>query len=243
MAGAIGVLTMSRPVFPSKNAELPAVTADLLTIWTPTPEDFGLDAARVAAIKSANDAAAAALTDLVAKRAAAEVATATFNDLCADVRTLGNAAVRTIDGFAIASGNPTAVWNAAGIPAPKTPSTLPPPGQPGSITASLNSLGELTLKWKCTNPRGVNGVVYQVLRGLNGAAPTPFDYTGEKTFVDATVPTGTTTVTYIIRARRGSSQGTPSSDFTVRFGVGGGGLVIAETFTSDGQNAEGKLAA
>ena len=232
-----------RPVFPPKNSVLPRVVADLVTNWMATPEDFGLDPARLAALKAANDAATAAELEMVAKRLASETATANFNDLCRTVRQLGGAAVRTIDAFAITSGDPNAVWNAAGIPAPKTPGTLPPPGQPGSITATLNSLGELTIKWKCTNPRGVSGVIYQVLRGLNGATPTQVDLVGEKTFVDATVPAGTTTVTYIIRARRGPQLGTPSSDFTVRFGVNGPGLVIAEPFTSDGQTGEGKIAA
>lgn len=234
-----------RPVFPAKNSELVGVVNDLTTIWTDAPPvDIGLDLPRVVAVKNANSAAAVAQTDMIAKRAAAETSTATFNEACRVVRQLGGAAVRTIDGFALATDKPDEVWNLAGIPAPKTPSTLPPPGQPGSITAQLNSLGELTLKWKCTNPRGVTGVIYQVLRGLNGATPALFDLVGEKTLVDGTIPAGTTTVTYLIRARRGSSMGQPSSDFMVRFGVGGNGVFIASQGEGESLNTNTtKLAA
>lgn len=234
----------TRPVFPPANSALPPVVTELVVRWLPSPEDFGLDSTRVAAIKAANDIATAALLDMVAKRAAAETSTSVFNNACKTVRQLGGAAVRTIDAFAISSSNPAEIWDLAGIPAPKAPGTGPSPAQPTNLVATLDSLGQLTIKWKASNPRGISGIIYQVYRGLNGATPTALDVVGEKLFVDATVPVGTQSVTYIVRGKHGQRSGPLSSEFTVRFGTGGGGLFIA----SQGEGAPatpttGKLAA
>jgi len=218
----------TRPVFPSKNIELPGIVLQKVDVWEDAPPaDIGLDVARVTALKDANSAAQVALTDLIAKKAAAENATAVFNTACKTVRQLGGQCVRSIDAFALASVKPAEVWELAGIPAPKTPGTGPGPAQPFGLLATLNNLGELTLTWKCSNPRGVTGVIYQVLRGLNGAVPTAYDVIGEKRFVDGNVPMGTQSVTYIVRGKHGQRTGLPSSDFVIRFGTGGGGMVIA----------------
>jgi hypothetical protein len=50
--------------------------------------------------------------------------------------------------------------------------------------------------------------------------------TGKKTFVDDTLPSGLSQVTYKITAIRSTKQGLPG-EFTVKFGVGGGDEMIA----------------
>ena len=64
-----------------------------------------------------------------------------------------------------------------------------------------------------------------VARKLSGE--TAFDIiggSGNKTFLDESLPFGTERVEYQVTAIRGSVAGTPSNNFVIQFGVGGGGL-------------------
>jgi hypothetical protein len=223
----------TRPVFPTRNSELPPAVEEKSEVWKIQPEDIGLTDTRVTALKAANAVAAAAYTSLIAKRDAAENATSIFNNACRTVRQLAGQCVRSIDAFAIASPDPAAVWDEASIPAPKTPGTLPPPGQPTDFTAGIDGNGALTIKWKCSNPRGVSGVIYQITRRLNNTGAYTFlDTVGAKKFVDGTIPAGTFAVSYKVVGKHGQQVGTVSDQFTVQFGVEGPGLTIAETFVS-----------
>src|SRR5690606_11812795 len=67
---------------------------------------------------------------------------------------------------------------------------VPAPGPVSNFTAELNGDGSLTLKWKSDN-HGAHGTLYQVWRKAGSG---PFDYiggTGEKRFLDSSVPAGT----------------------------------------------------
>ena len=53
--------------------------------------------------------------------------------------------------------------------------------------------GALIMKWKCANPAGSSGTVYQVFRRIGGTGE--FTYLGgcgTKEFIDATIPAGAT---------------------------------------------------
>ena len=63
------------------------------------------------------------------------------------------------------SAKPITVYNAAQIapPSPRGPSV--PPNTPTDLRVELDPVtGALTLKWKASQPRGVNGVVYNIRR-------------------------------------------------------------------------------
>ena len=101
-------------------------------------------------------------------------------------------------------------------------SPVPAPGAVSNFTATINGDGSLTIGWKSANPAGAQGTMYQVWRRVGTAGA--FAYcggTGAKTFVDATVPPGTTCLCYQVQAVRSTAAG-PWAQFNVNFGVGGG---------------------
>ncbi|MBM4108026.1 MAG: hypothetical protein FJ255_04340 [Phycisphaerae bacterium] len=117
----------------------------------------------------------------------------------------------------------------AQIPPPATPGVTPPPGTPFAFTVGLLQNGALELKWKCANPSGTQGTIYEVKRSIGGppaGALTFVGATGVKSFTDETLPSGSAPVTYQITAVRSTSRGSPAQ-FTVNFGIGGPGLTIA----------------
>ncbi|MCC6320827.1 MAG: hypothetical protein IT438_05245 [Phycisphaerales bacterium] len=90
--------------------------------------------------------------------------------------------------------------------------------------------GSLELKWKCGNPSGTVGTIYQVKWRIGGAtggggAFTFVGATGVRSFTDDTLPAGSTPVTYEVAAVRSTTRGNPAQ-FTVNFGTGGGGFAI-----------------
>lgn len=131
----------------------------------------------------------------------------------------------------------------AEIPAPATPEPKGPPGTPNTMTVTLNGNGSLNLKWKCPNPAGTSGTVYQVYRRVGGTGE--FTYlggSGAKLFVDATVPAGATQLTYQIQAVRSTAIGLWAT-FNVNFGTNVGGGVTASVTEAVATTQAPKLAA
>ena len=118
------------------------------------------------------------------------------------------------------------IWTLADLPVPATPSPVAAPGTADSFKAELVQGGALMLSFKCQNPKGAQGTVYQVARQVAGGAMVILGATGKKTFIDETLPSGLTQVTYKITAIRSTRQGLPA-EFTVKFGVGGSGEMTA----------------
>ena len=130
----------------------------------------------------------------------------------------------------------------AQIPAPAVPSPVGPPGTPFDFTVALQQTGAVTLRWKCNNPVGASGTVYEVRRRVGGTGTFGFlANVGTRSFTDETIPGGSNGVTYQITATRSTRRGTPAQ-FNVNFGIGGDGLTFA-TVTAEGENAPMKMAA
>src|SRR5439155_25688357 len=91
-------------------------------------------------------------------------------------------------------------------------------------TATIKQTGGLELAWKCPNPPGSSGTIYQVWRRATPLAE--FEYlggSGDKRFADTTIPAGSSQVTYQIQAVRSTAVG-DFAQFNVNFGVSGGTL-------------------
>jgi hypothetical protein len=74
--------------------------------------------------------------------------------------------------------------------------------------------------------------MYQVSRRTGSTGPfTAVGGSGVKSFEDATVPAGVASVTYQIVAVRSTAVGV-AAQFTVNFGVGGGGEMLASVVES-----------
>jgi hypothetical protein len=160
-----------------------------------------------------------------AARYALKSATIDFN-LAVDALTTAAADIlKQVKAKAATAGD--GVYAMADVPVPAIPSPKPPPGKPCNFTATLGEEGGLTLKWKCPNPRGTSGTIYQIWRRTSPTGE--FTYlagTGTRSFVDATIPAGSTAVTYQIQAVRSTAVG-PWAQFNVNFGVTGEGVATA----------------
>jgi hypothetical protein len=119
-----------------------------------------------------------------------------------------------------------AVYSAAQIRRPKNPAPIAAPGEPTSFQVQLQPGGLLKLTWKCRNPAGSQGTMYEIQRSLAGGV---FEFVGQvgvKKFIDTKIPAGTGCVTYRVTAIRTTRRG-PSADHIVNFGVNGSRARVA----------------
>ena len=212
--------------------------------WTANAAAIGLAPTSVTALGTLTTAARAAYNAAEAARQAARAATQNFYDKVRAMHSnpgAGSDMINTIKVWAESKNDPN-VYVLAQIPAPTPPSALPPPGIPFEYNVGLLQDGSLELKWKCSNPVGSQGTIYEVRRRIGSGPGGLFEFvgaTGQRTFIDATLPEGSSPVTYQVTGVRSTSRGNPSQ-FTVNFGVGGGGGAFMITSVSEESQATGK---
>jgi hypothetical protein len=229
------------PTVPSDRLAKLAFYEAHIAPWTANTTAIGLVTASVTALGTAATNARTCYIAHVAAQAAAKAATAAFYD---SIRTLHSAPgmgadmIRQIKTKAQTTNNPN-VYVLAQIPAPAVPAPTPAPGTPTDFTVALKQDGSLELKWRCPNPAGVSGTIYQVLRRVSGATEFALvGATGSRKFIDNTLPAGASPVTYQITAVRSTASGNPAQ-FTVCFGTAtGGGATIASVVGGDGTNVK-----
>jgi hypothetical protein len=211
-------------------------------LWEPTPTLFGVTAAKVADVKVATGSARAAYDAAQAAKQAAQMATLDGNEQAGAMLGIGRDVVNIIKAFIEDADDPS-LWAQAGIVPSAPPGTAPAPTAPYGLSATLDSEGNLILKWKASQPRGVTGVIYSIRRNFEDGPFTLIDSVGEKTYTDMTVPFGTKVLSYTIQAKRGPQTSALSPALTIRFGrVGvGGSMSIASMETTPAPAA--KLAA
>ena len=217
---------------PTKREELVSWCQNHAGLWTTAPTSIGLTAAQVLAFKNLATATNEDLLAQEAARDAALAATKTVDSSISQLRAEASALVVAIRSYAINTDNPS-VYQTAQIPPPATPGTVPPPGQPKDFKTTINPGGTLTLDWKCKNPSS-GTTVYTILRQLpTETGFTLLGVTGDKFYVDETLPFGVDQVSYIVTAQRGSTMGPASQELTVRFGsLLGGGRAVKSVSTN-----------
>lgn len=187
--------------------------------WTTSATAIGTTSAAVTAMSAKVDSAQALLEAQTVARAAAKNATAALLAGLRDLNDAGGDIIKQIRAKAAIDGQ--GVYLLAEIPAPATPSPVPPPGKPTDFIATLTEGGSLKLQWKCANPKGSQGTIYQISRRIGEAAAfVTLGVSGYKRFTDSTVPSGVASVTYKIIAIRSTAYGDEGL-FTVNFGVSG----------------------
>jgi hypothetical protein len=193
--------------------------------WQTSAVQIGTTSAAVTSLTGKVTAAREAYNQQQLAFAQSKAATQAFKDAAAAMTTAGVEIIKQVKAKAATGGN--AIYTLALLPVPATPTPLPPPGTPSDFTASLNPDGSLKLKWKCANPAGASGTVYQVSRRTGGTGSfAVVGVSGARNFVDATVPAGVAAVTYQVTAVRSTAVGV-AAQFIVNFGVGGSGEATA----------------
>jgi hypothetical protein len=134
------------------------------------------------------------------------------------MRELGAGVILNIHSNARTAGDE--IYSLAEISPPKKKSPIAPPGEPYAFEFELWQTGTLKLSWKCKNPRGAEGTIYQVYRrdGTSGAF-IRLGFSGKKWFIDKTLPRGVAMVTYQVQAVRTTSAGVAAL-FSINFGTG-----------------------
>ncbi len=184
--------------------------------WSTNAATLGVDPAGVTALETKTTAARDAYNAQQAAQQAARAATETFYEAVRNMASAGSAIISQIRATADVDGD--AIYNLAEIPVPSGPSPRPAPGTPYELKSEVNGNGELMLSWKCDNPAGTSGTIYQVYRSVNGSLD--FEYlggVGSRKFVDATIPAGATQITYKMQAVRSTAAGMWAT-FNVLFG-------------------------
>jgi hypothetical protein len=211
--------------YPTKISEFVPWLSARASVWKAAPATVGLSALQATAVDNASKALTAAFDAANKARQQSKNATVEQNDAMRDAMVQLQLDLRIIDAYAAASANPAAVYSAAEIDPPATPSPVPAPGAVSDITVGIDiNTGATVLKWKGNNPGGSANVSYIVRRKLTPSAEFAFIGTAgssgpdARTFTDSTLPQGVDSVTYLITATRGSSTG-PSVQVQVRFGT------------------------
>jgi hypothetical protein len=196
-----------------------------LSPWAEDPASIGTTSEAVATLADLVAEARAALEDHRQAQMAARSATLRYHQAVARMHAGtggGQWILQNIKAFAQATAD-TGVYARAQIPVPAKPGrpgSLPAPGKPYAFDAALGQIGDLTLTWKCDNPSGTVGTIYQVRRqiGMDG----PFEMVGtvgDKRFLDHTIPPGTVNCMYEVTAMRSTTKGEPALH-TMRFAGG-----------------------
>lgn len=224
-------------------------------IWASKATTLGLTPAQTAAITDATASARGRYDEALAIREAAKAATVQGDNALRDLRTLVAEAIKAIRLKAEATNDPD-LYAVAQIPPPALPTPAQPPTKPTNVTFTIEPTGALTLSWT-NNPAtpGLDsstvGVIYTIRRRINaeanftivGAVPAArAGRRGLTSFTDDTLLRAATNIQYLIVPQRGTLTGPMSEVFSIRLGVGPGGLAVVESTSSQG-NAGVRLAA
>jgi hypothetical protein len=190
-------------------------------VWTLAGEQIGIAPDLNADFSEKTLAARTAVNAMKTARAAALAATAACDEAVAAMRAACSTCIQAIRFKAQASGDP-GVYDLAQIPRPKPRAPVAAPGQPNTPAVKLLVGGSLKLSWKCSNPADGPGVRYEIHRQDGTGAMTLLTTTSQRTFTDATLPAGSPSANYLIRAIRSDKQ-SEAMGFLVQFGTGGAG--------------------
>lgn len=197
-----------------------------LNPWTTNRVALGLSTTDVGDLGAATASARELFNQQKAAQDAAKAATLAFNNSVRSLGALGSGILSKIKATADNSADPASVYVLAEIPPPAAPSPVPAPGTPTGFRVELLQSGALVLSWKCKNPPGSVGVIYEVRR--RDSATGAFNYVGAvgtRAFTDDTIPAAAAAaggVTYRITAVRSTKRGNPAQ-FGVIFGTSGAG--------------------
>jgi len=177
--------------------------------WSEVAEQIGTTPQQVAELAELADEAQAALRAQQAAQQTARMATQRLKEAGRRLARKGAAILQQVRAQASSEGN-NKPYLLARVDPPSKRTRIKPPGKPDDFTFKLDAMGWLELRWTCRNPRGAVGTVYQVRRKLGHDGKFEvLGMSGEKKFVDMTIPPGTGVVQYEVRAMRSTEVGPP----------------------------------
>lgn len=208
------------PILPSKNLEALMWLQARADDWLENAPAIGLTVGQANAVLTATTQAQTAVNNAESARAASKAATTAQNGAFGTMRDEAQTAINIIKAFANNSPDPATVYSVAQIPPPSVP--LPnPPENPYDLRFLLQQTGELEIKWSGSSNGG--SAVYIISRSIQtdpASPPSPMSvvgYSGERSYVDASIPACTVAATYSVRAVKGQYSTPGSTPATARF--------------------------
>ena len=215
---------MGKSFYTGKDSELQLGSANFAAKILLAPLSYGLSVAQATAYGALNTTFQGAWVLANNPDTRTKGTIAAKDDSAEQVRIMASNLAKIID------GTPT-VTNTQkidlGLSVRSTPTPVGAPSTPYKLVANLRPDGSIEFTWKCDNPAGCNGVIYQVYRKIDSTGA--YEYiggTGERKFTDMSVPQAVPSVMYQIQATRSTAVGV-AAEFTVNFGVNSGGVVTA----------------
>lgn len=217
---------------PTDPAEVVAFVSSRAEVWALNQPLIGSTPAEVAAVEAILAEAKAAMRAAGIARDAARSATQQYYDAARRLRNASRIVVDNAKNLARASDD-ASVYQHARLNPPKVRARqAPPPGKPVRVECEAKQFGQVVVTWKCANPRGLHGVVYEVLRrtlevserdGKRVVRWGPMEHIGiaggDKRFVDTTVPVGVPQVSYMIVSMHNGRKGETSNETPLQFGT------------------------
>lgn len=181
--------------------------------WVEEGASVGITPAQAAEMAALVEEARAAYAAASAARQAAQSATLLQNTTL-DAARKKAAALVAVAKASIAVQEDPALYATAGLEPSavggRTGPALETPSQPRAI---VTSHGVVQLRWVAR--QRARNVMYQVHRAVDGGEFAMIATVGAKKFADAHAPAGARTLTYFVRAQKGSRVGGTSSSTTV----------------------------
>lgn len=187
--------------------------------WKAAPATIGLTLAQATALETLIKAARTAYDAAQAARIAAKNATLGLRNAFNTMSGTGADDIRYIRAFAESQATPAAqlaVYQAASIDPPAPPTPAGPPVPPTDVVGDPNADGTVTLKWKGSTASQTFFTVWR--RTGSNTTWVQVGAVASKTFIDATVPAGTPSVRYYVRAQRNTEVSGNSDETIVNFG-------------------------
>lgn len=188
--------------------------------WTTGHALIGLTTAQCSALDTAILAARKSYQDARSARLAAKNATLAQASALRTLSNLGGDAIRYIRAFA--QSQPTeaardAVYENSSVPPLSPPTPAGPPEVPTDVVGDPNADGTVTLRWSGST---ANQTFFSIFRRVgNSTTWTQLGAVAVRTFIDSTVPGGTPSVRYYVRAQRNNQVSPASDEAVVNFGV------------------------
>lgn len=206
---------MARSFFLGTDAELYTGSENFSTLLTASPVSYGVSVGAAADYAAKNTAWRAAYEAAITPETRTKAKVAAKNNQKAIIKAAASALAKIIDGGAATDEQKIEL----GLNVRAIPSARPAPGQPNAFKASLVP-GEAALEitWKCSNPAGTQGTIYQVYRQTTPGQWIHLGDAGVRNFLDATVPANMSQVTYKVRGLRSTVAGAWGT-FVVTFGM------------------------
>lgn len=204
---------------PSSQSEMLSWFEAHAPVWIENATAIGLTSLQASTLNAMAGAGRSAFDFAQTKNQEKLAAFDAKNESLSTLRSYGSEMVKLIRAFAESTNNPV-VYQTAQIPQPAAP-VPQPPENPYNITFELLTTGQLQLRWKGSSNGGSTS--YSVSRAVQtepgGAfgAPQTIAIVGEKTFIDAGVPSCTIAATYVITAHKGVFTSPGSVPATARF--------------------------